>query len=297
MVRRPILVELAVVLAIGLSALGCADDGDAGTAVDDPSPTSSDETDDGDPAEVLRGAIEETRAVDTLSVSLRLALDGGTFLGSQSTTLSGVAALDGSTLDISAGIGDEAEAVRIVVLDGTAWVGGQSVDVRAALPEGAEWVELPAADLQASPAYSDPGELAFLYLLNGAMDVEEEGDGRYTFDVDLDEAVAASPPERRVAVAATLTFNGDSTPEVSGSVELDDEGRVRRLEVSGIQRPTPDERESFDLEEDFELSVELEVGLDDIDDALDVDAPDADVVADIDEAPEMATLLELDADG
>ncbi|MBW3546663.1 MAG: hypothetical protein KY452_00800 [Actinobacteria bacterium] len=226
--------------------------------------------------------------------SLQLAFDAGSLLGSEAAAITGAVVLDGSALDLSATIGGQADALRLLILEDRAWVGGESDDVRDALPTGARWVELAARDLMASPTYSDPSDLDFLYLLNGATNIEAEGDGRYRFGVDLDRAIAQAPADRRDEVAETVTFDGDAEPEITGEVALDEEGRVRQMSILGVQRPTTEERKAFDLEDDDELRVELHFTADDIDEEVDVEAPDAAEVVDIADAPEIAALLELE---
>jgi hypothetical protein len=244
---------------------------------------------------ILSDAIETTRSVDSMVVSLELSFDGGSLLGTQSVRLAGPVRLDGTEIDISAEIEEQPDAIRILISEDRAWVGGEGDDIRAALPNGADWVELAASVLQASPTYSDPSELAFLYLLNGADEIESDGEGRYRFNVDLDRAIDEAPAERREDVASTLTFSGEAEPVITGEVVLDDDGRVRSMEITGVQGPTDEEREAFDLGDDEEVTIRLLVLIDDIDVPVDVDAPDPDSVVDIADAPEVATLLQLEA--
>lgn len=289
--RRPRLVPvLAVALLVGCGGDGRADDaGDATTTA-----ASAPEVTGRAAAQLLSESIEQTRAIQSMRFSLQLTFDGGSLLGSETAEIAGVVALDGTALDLSATIGGQADALRLLVLGDRAWVGGEGDDVQDALPAGASWVELAASDLMASPTYSDPSELDFLYLLNGATDVEAEGDGRYRFDIDLDRAIAEAPADRREQVAETLTFDGDAEPEITGEVTLDEKGRVREMSILGIQRPTPEEQETFDLEDGDELRIQLRFTADDIDEEVEVEAPDATDVVDIADAPEVAALLELE---
>lgn len=286
--------RLAPILAVAL-LVGCGGDNresDAGatttTAASAPAVTGR------EAAQLLSESIEQTRAIQSMRFSLSLAFDGGSLLGSQSAEIAGAVALDGTALDLSATIEGQADALRLLILGDRAWVGGEGDDVRDALPAGASWVELTASDLMASPTYSDPSDLDFLYLLNGATDIEAEGNGRYRFDIDLDQAIAEAPVDRREQVSETMTFDGDAEPEITGEVTLDEEGRVREMSILGIQRPTVEEQETFDLEDGDELRIQLRFTADDIDEEVEVEAPDAADVVDIADAPEVAALLELE---
>lgn len=288
--------RLAPILAVAL-LVGCGGDSresDAGDATTTTTAASAPEVTGREAAQLLNESIEQTRAIQSMRFSLSLAFDGGSLLGSQSAEIAGAVALDGTALDLSATIEGQADALRLLILGDRAWVGGEGEDVRDALPAGASWVELAASDLKASPTYSDPSDLDFLYLLNGATDIEAEGNGRYRFGIDLDRAIAESPVDRREQVAETMTFDGDAEPEITGEVTLDQQGRVREMSILGIQRPTVEEQETFDLEDGDELRIQLRFTADDIDEEVEVEAPDAADVVDIADAPEVATLLELE---
>lgn len=107
-----------------------------------------------------------------------------------------------------------------------------------------------------------------------------------------DSSSTASPLRQDVE---EITFSGDGDPEVTGTAELDDEGRVTSMEVSGLQRPADEEREAFDLEDDEEgVRIELRAAIEEIDEPVEVEAPD-DGVVDVADAPGVAELLELEA--
>lgn len=291
--RWPLLALLA-----GLSFLTSCGDGDDGqeaatTTTTEARGEDEQEAGGGDLEARLREAIEATRSVE----SMRLELDLDLRLGagdSQSVGLDADFALDASAADLSSEIGGQADAIRILVLGDRAWVGGEGPDVRAALPAGAAWAALDAASLFTSPSWTDPGELAFLYLLNGAVDVEDEADGRYRFTLDLAQAIDEAPAELRDAVAEVITFDGEAEPEITGEVELDDEGRVVLLDIEGVQRPTADEVEALELAEGDEVRIALHLEIGGFDEDVEVEEPEAAEVVGISEAPNIAALLELE---
>lgn len=246
------------------------------------------------PKDRLQAAVDRTRSVSSLQIRLELSFDGGSALGSRAVAIEGAIATNGTRADIITEVEGESESVRILVVDDRAFVGGDGNTVRGALPDDAEWAEVGAADLLSSPSFSNPGDLTFLYLLNGAVDIEDLGDGRYRFDLDLDQAAAEAPADLRQDVERIISFSGDATPEVTGTAELDDEGRITTFDVSGIQRPTEEEREQLDLGDDEGIKIGLGVSIDQIDEPVDVEAPEEGVV-DIADAPEVAALLELEA--
>lgn len=239
----------------------------------------------------LLEAVEATRAVETATVELALGFDGGELLGAQEAVLSGSLAVDGSEADIRVAANGEEDAARFVVLDDRAWVGGVGADVRGALPEGADWAELPAEDLLASDGFENPGDLAFLYLVGGATDIQADGDG-YRFDVDLDAATASAPEELREQVASNFSFTGSEPPEITGEVTLDDEGRISTLSVVGVQRPSAEEAEQLDVDPETELRLHIDVSVTDVDEQLDIEEPAGEIVP-LSEAPDIAALLGL----
>lgn len=246
-------------------------------------------------AEELLEAVEATRAAGSATVELALGFDGGELLGSQSVSIGGPATFDGSRADLTVSANGEADTLRILVDDDQSWMGGHGDDVRGALPEGADWVEIPADDLRAAQSYSNPGDLAFLYLVGGAQDIEATDDG-YRFDIDLDAAVASAPEELKEEVASNLSFSGSLAPEITGEVVLDDEGRVTSLAVVGIQRPSAEEVEQMELAPDTEIRIELDATLEDFDEDFDVEEPDGEVVP-LSEAPQVAALLGIEGAG
>jgi hypothetical protein len=298
---RPRLLAVLAALSL-LAACGSSDEETTTTTTTEQVSTTeaddnaddSGEGDDGEgdaqSAEGLLEAVERTRASETASVELQLGFDGGARLGSQEATLAGDVALDGSIGRIGVAIDGEADSLVVVLLEERAWIGGEGADVRSAMPDGVDWVEVPSADLLESPAFSNPGDLAFLYLVGGARDVEADGDV-YTFTVDFEAAVDSAPEELREEVASTLSFTGSLEPEITGEAELDDEGRLVSLSVVGIQRPSEEEADQLGIDEDG-LRIELHARITDIDEAIDVEEPEGEK-APLEEAPGIAQLLGL----
>lgn len=298
---------LGPVAALALLAAACGDDEPVAAPAEKETPSEpgaseaeSMEVEDGDEdeaasatvtAEDLLAAVEATRASTSAVVELRLGFDGGDLLGSQEVSIAGPVLLDGSQADLSVTVDGTRDNLRLVLVDERSWVGGVGEDVRGAMPEGADWVEVPAADLLASPQFTNPGELAFLYLVGGAQDIESDGDV-HTFTLDVEAATAAAPEELREDVASSVTFNGTEEPEITGEVELDEAGRIVALSVLGIQRPSAEEAERFGIEDDSSIRVELDATIDDIDEPVDVREPDGSVVT-LEEAPDIAALLAL----
>lgn len=284
---------LALVALLPLVA-GCSDDDSSDgttTTVAAGGSTTAARDDAGDATkDDLVAAIERTRRSKSMEVTLRLAFDGGSTLGSQAASIAGPIVLDGSAMELTSEVDGQAGAIRLVVLDGQAWVGGEGEEMQGALPDGVDWATLPAEDLFASPGFTNPGDLTFLYLLNGAQDIEATGEGSYRFGIDLEEAVRSSPADVQEELAGTLTFSGAADPEITGEVQLDDEGRIVALDVVGVQTPTADEREQLDLAEGDELTIELHVAVEAIDEPVEIAEPDGEIV-DIADAPEVATLI------
>jgi len=297
------LVALAALALLG-AACGGGDDDAA-----DPTPTAPDaaestetteagEAEDeasGVTADDLLEAVDRTKAASSATVQIDAAFDGGPTFGTQELSLGGLVSFDGARGDITLEVGEGQGAIRVLLDDADAYVGGDFADVRDALPEGASWASVPREQLLASPGFTNPGDLAFLYLVGGASDVREDGDV-LRFDIDVDRAVESAPEELREQVASTLTFTGERAPEVTGELELDDEGRITSLSVLGIQRPTAEETEQLSLDEDAELRITLDVALEGFDEPVDVEAPSSGVVP-IGEAPELASMLGVAAAG
>jgi len=299
----------AALVALALLAGACGGDDDAATdttettaevdeAAESPDGESGvDEADDdgaGDPSDLtaddLLEAVERTKASDSASVQLALAFDGGPAIGSQELGLGGDVAFDGSRGDIFVRASDGDGEIRLLFDDQQAWVGGDRPEVRDALPDGAEWAAVSSEALFASEAFSNPGDLAMLYLVGGATDVREDGDV-IRFDIDLDAAVASAPEELQDEVAETISLTGDAPPEVTGEVRLDDDGRITDLSVLGIQRATEEEIEALGLEEGAEIRLTLEVAISDFDEPVEVEAPPASTTVPIEEAPAIAQLI------
>lgn len=293
--RAPVAVLATLVL---LTACGGDDDDATPTTTEAPAgeetPTTDGVPDDDGAGEAtttedLLEAVEATRASDTANAQLRLGFDGGELLGSQVVTLGGPVALDGTAGEIVVSVDGEADSIRIVFADGQAYVGGQGADVRSALPEGIEWVQVPVDELLATDSFSNPGDLAFLYLVGGAQEIEVDG-STYTFGVDMEAAIESAPEELRDEVASSLTFSGSAEPEITGEAEVDDEGRLVSLSVVGVQRPTAEEAQQLGIEETAELRVELDADITEIDEPIDVDAPTG-PTAPLSEAPGIAQIL------
>jgi hypothetical protein len=248
---------------------------------------------DSDLTAVLAEAIDKTRSAETMDVTLELAFDGGKVLDKQQVTIAGELATDGTRASLSSSA-DGVGAMEVRILDDKAWVGGDMEQVRQALPKGAEWAELATKDLVASPGFGDVGELSFIYLLGGATNVEATGDDEYTFDLDVAKAASSAPADLRDEVSGLLSFSGENEPEITGTVELDDEGRVASMTIHGVQKPSPAEAEQFG--EDAVIKLSLNVEIDDFGEPVEVEAPAGDTVVPIAEAPELAKLLGLGAE-
>jgi hypothetical protein len=229
------------------------------------------------PRQALVDSIEATKAADSAHTKLHLDFDGGATLGTQAFDLAGDYATDGSAADITASSsgGSTARANDLKVrVDGTrAWVGGRTL--ASALPDGASWVSLTTKQLLDSGGYSNPGDLAFLYLLRGAEDVRRDGD-TYRFTVDLDRAADRAPADLRDEVECTMSFSGVRDPEVTGTATLDDDGRVVAYRVQG---------------KGGTIQLTLEAEFSDYGVAVDVDAPDGDDVVRLEDAPGVLRLL------
>lgn len=288
--------------ALALLAAGCGDDDGAAptTTTSAPAEATGGDAESGDDAEErgepsdvtaddLLAAVDETKAAGSAAVQIDAAFDGGAAFGSQELSLGGPVTFDGTRGDITLEVSGSEGAMRIVLADGSAWVGGDLDQVRDALPDGADWAQLPLEELLASPGFSNPGDLAYLYLVGGATDVREDGDA-LRFDIDLEAAVGSAPEELRDEVASTVSFTGEQDPDVTGAVVLDDEGRVTSLSVVGVQRPTAEEADQLSIGEDEELRVTLDVALDGFGQPVEASVPEGDAVP-IAEAPDLAALL------
>ena len=223
------------------------------------------------PRQALVESIEATKAAESAHTKLHLGFDGGKVLGTRTFDLGGDFRMDGKAADITARTSGRDLKVRV---DGAkAWIGGDTIG--SALPSDASWVSLTTTQLVDSGGYSNPGDLAFLYLLRGAERVRRDGD-TYRFTVDLDRAKDEAPARLRDAVAGTMSFTGIAHPTVNGTATLDDEGRVVSYDVHGKGGP---------------LKLTLTARFSDYGTDVEVNAPDSGDVVPLAQAPRVLELL------
>lgn len=292
---------LVAVLASLVSAAACSSGGEREvglkgetsiSSTTDTMETTAGDAADSDPAAVLAEAIDKTRSAETMDLIVELSYDGGRLLGTRQVTIEGELGTDGNRSALSSNE-DGFGAIEVRILDEKAWVGGDMEQVRAALPEGAEWAEVTTDVLLASPNFDDVGRLSFLYLLGGATKVMATGADEYSFALDMAKAVSAAPANIQVEVGRLLRFPGENEPEIIGTVELDDEGRLVSMVIHGMQTPSPAEAVQFGGDAITKLSMSVE--LDDFGEPVEVEAPAADLVVPISRVPELADFLRLDS--
>jgi hypothetical protein len=166
------------------------------------------------------------------------------------------------------------------------WIRSDDPQFEAALPAGVQWIEAPTATLVQRGVISLSPEVTWapFYFLAGARDVRDQGDGVYSFVVDLSAVGDAITPSQRKAWRATLQDLSD--PElvgsVTGTVRVDSEGRAveLRLEVT-----------SNDAAVGSDGTVVLATKLRDIGSPVSVHAPPPSEVATVEAHPELLELL------
>ena len=128
---------------------------------------------------------------------------------------------------------DEEERTRVIVDGDRAWV-----DVAGdELPGRARFVEVRSAELRELGVMNTEEEnLSFLYLIYGAEDLRKRptaadgGAATYEFTVDLEQALAATPPERRASVAQSFRVPEDT--EIHGVATIDRSDYIQGLDLT-----------------------------------------------------------------
>lgn len=229
--RRPALVLAAAIAVLALSACG----GSGPVALR------------GSPEAVVRAAASRTMAAGTARVDVTIAVDtAGTGMSGTGVAnlASGTALLSFGRTGSSAHLGDHFDVVvdgatDFVKADGNAplpgtspsspWLAGSPRQL--ALDAGARMSPLDSLVVRPGAAI----DLAFLrgavhVLPYGGQEIRGSNTFRYSMQIDLQAAIAASPPAQRPAVEAAYEAIGPVLWPVD--VWLDDQGRVRHLEMA-----------------------------------------------------------------
>jgi len=203
----------------------------------------------GSPQAVVRAAADRTMAAGTARVDVTLAVD------TDGTGLSGTGVADLAAGDASLVLGRTGAAAHLddtfdLVVEGpTDYVQlvGQPTTVSLGTSNLRPWLEGSPRQLavddheQISPLDTllvRPGAATALAFLRGAVKVLPYGGQeirgtdtfRYSIEVDLDQAIANSPPDQRPALEAAAAAIGPVLWPVD--VWLDDQGRVRHLRLA-----------------------------------------------------------------
>jgi len=203
----------------------------------------------GSPQAVVRAAADRTMAAGTARVDVTLAVD------TDGTGLSGTGVADLAAGDASLVLGRTGAAAHLddtfdLVVEGpTDYVQlvGQPTMVSLGTSNLRPWLEGSPRQLavddheQISPLDTllvRPGAATALAFLRGAVKVLPYGGQeirgtdtfRYSIEVDLDQAIANSPPDQRPALEAAAAAIGPVLWPVD--VWLDDQGRVRHLRLA-----------------------------------------------------------------
>jgi hypothetical protein len=277
---------LAVAVLVVLTTVGCGLTEGALVAgpIADPGRPSADR---------FEAAIEATEAEERYSFDADLAVDMG-FVAEE--------------LDLSGEV-DRGADPRMVVrfesaeidaeirIDGDdAWFSSNTPEFEDALPDDAEWIHVTGEDDIDEFDFDSPDDLGAgpLYYLRGAEDVEDLGvDGEvrtYSFTAASDVAEQA-PEEHRETVRDLFTSSDNLDLTVTGEVDIDAEGRIRRLSLHGDLTPKdPDDLNARRAEGgglDFEMRYEA------FGEPVDVEAPPEDETVDAADDPSLLEAVEI----
>jgi hypothetical protein len=266
--------------------------GESGGSDDDGSP--------GDPD--LVAAIEATRAAESAELEMLLEVDSP--IGGGTVELSGdLARGDHGTVTAAADSGGRAFEMEMVADGEAIWITSDADEFTDALPDGATWVEGSVDDLRDDDVWTGlDTTFDVLSVLRGVDEVSEVGTTEiggdevrlYEGDVDWDAALEASEavdPDERAALEETISLTGDPELETfTAEVGIDDDGRVRFLDVEVVAGPPSGADEDLPLMGEITLRVTLEI--ENLDHDVDIPAgPPADETAPLSEAPEVTDLL------
>ena len=245
--------------------------------------------------ELFERAVDTTREVGTFHADLELELESSA--GTQTLVIDAALDLDEHSGEVTAGPEDNPELTTLVLQGERAWVKIEDESVTSLLPEGAEFVEGTRAEMEELDVVQPLDEsFASLFYLEGAEDIrstgtEAVGDTEvavYEFTVDVEEAIDEAPDDLREAVENTMIATGEAELDVEGEVSIDGDERVRRLDLQGDV--VPNESPPPGAPTDMHISLQFELG--EFDEAVSVDPPEDDEVVNLDEVPELRTLLE-----
>lgn len=234
-----------------------------------------------DPDAVIAEAVEGS--LDADSVTLDLSAEVATSLGNRGLTMTGSMDVDGRS---SLTVRSESSAGDIEVeqrSDGeTTWVRVEGDQLEGLIPDGTEWIRGDNEDFADTTQAMDQ-ILSAVIVLRGASGVEPTGtstvgdDGVRTFtaDVDLEQMRALADEQELANFDRLLTLEGDDPTITAEQIAIDEQGRLRALELSGTS----------DGDEDVEVRLEYEIVSYDVE--VDVVEPKGDGIIDAADVPEL----------
>ncbi|HEX5945130.1 MAG TPA: hypothetical protein VFY82_02585 [Acidimicrobiales bacterium] len=288
-------------VATGRGAETTADADGAGGSEGDDRSRDDDSGDDSGEAPDLVAAMEATRASESAEVEMLLDVDSP--MGGGTVDMTGdLSRGDHGTATFAAEMGATVFELEMVADGEALWITSDAEEFTDAMPEGATWVEGSVDDLRDDGVWTGlDTTFDVLSVLRGVDGVSETGTTEiggdevrlFEGDVDWDAALAASeeadPAERR-ALEETITLTGDPDLETfTVEVGLDDDDRVRSLDVEVVAGP-PEPMEDEPFAGEITLRVRLEIVS--LDHEVEFpDGPPADETVPLSEAPEVAELL------
>jgi hypothetical protein len=269
---------------------GCgvtADSLAAGSAVDPGTPS----------ADRFEAAIEATEAEERYTFDATLAVD--MVMSTEELDLSG--AVDRGAVPHMVVRFDSAEMEAEIRIDGDeAWFTSDTPAFEDALPEDAEWIHVTSDDEIDGFDFDSPDDVAAgpLYFLRGAEDVTDlgavgEGDDEvrtYAFTAAPDVAERA-PEEHREMVRDLFHASDNLEITVTGEVDLDAKGRVRRLQMHGELSAKDADDPSVGMAESGGLDFEMRY--DGFGMAVDVEPPPDDETVDAADDQELLGAVEI----
>ncbi len=291
----------ALLSACGVDDSSSADDGGDRPVVDDEGGDREEDGRegegrgfDGDFDDVIATTLDQPSATMDLDFSFESAQDGR-----DEVSIQGAYALDPEQAQLE--LEDSGGAFEIILDDGRLWADFEDPSIVDLLPEGAEWVTGDAEELGLEDGADGLAPPPVVYFLAGADNVEETGadelDGTevegYRFDLNFEAAVDAAPAEVREDVANLITTTGSGDLALEGEAFVDGEGRLRLLDVEGafiLGVPGADDEDlPFPM---GEIGIESRLELTDFGDDVELDIPEEDETASVDDDPDLRDAVE-----
>jgi hypothetical protein len=267
-----------------MSGCGLSEDALAAGPVLDPGTPSADR---------FEAAIEATEAEERYTFDATVAVD--MVMSTEELALSG--AVDRGSVPHMAVRFDSADMEAEIRIDGDeAWFTSDTPEFEDALPEDAEWIHVTSDDEIDGFDFDAPDDVAAapLYFLRGAENVKDLGvdDEVRTYSFTAAPDVAERAPEEHREMVRDLFHASDNLEiTVTGEVDLDAKGRVRRLQLHGeLSADDPDDPNASLAESG---GLDFEMRYDEFGKAVDVEPPPDDETVDAGDDQELLGAVEI----